>query len=110
MLALTVELCAQRRFGYAGGQQIHGIQHTVRSQCGTILVVRDLVGIVGGACTAFAQEQVFITAGDRANGVQNKGRDIKQLFVIFHRAGKVFPARNSNASTRGDAGFLQQGG
>lgn len=72
-----------------------------------MLVVRDLVGIVGGACTAFAQEQVtgveqvFITAGDRANGVQNKGRDIKQLFVIFHRLVKCFQPEMPMASAPG---------
>ena len=115
MLSLPVQLCTQRRFGHARSQQIHCIQHTVRSQRRSVLVVRNLIGVVGGTGTALPQEQVtgieqiVIATGNGTDCIQDKRRDIEEFFVIFHRACKVLPSRNADAAARRNAGLFQQG-
>ena len=74
----------------------------------------DLVSVVSGTGTAIAKEQisgieqVLVAAGNGTDGIQNKGRDVKQFFVFLHRAGKMLPSCNADAAARRNACLLQQ--
>ena len=110
---MGIEHSAQFQLRHAGLKGFHGPDHTVGSQCGAVLIMGDLIGIVGAPRAVRTNQQSrgvlhMVSARRLLHRFRHEGRNVKAVAVAAILGGKQLPAHQTRFPSRLNARLPQK--